>query len=159
MPENKGKERPLKRENCQRVRTAFITFENEEAYLFALSFTEENKKYDDIDEKSNYINVAGFVEKSLKVEAEDITKNFGKENAADEELEDNMHFELILTKAPEPTDIIWENLFITEDDRYWKKWKVKVNAFVIMGAVFFVTYKISGSSVSYAGISDYRNCT
>lgn len=88
--------------------------------MYALSFTEVNQKYEDVKDKFNYINIAGFVDKSVKVTIDEITKNLGEENASDEELKDNTQFELILTKAPEPTDIIWENLFIKEDDRYWK---------------------------------------
>jgi len=70
----------------------------------------------------------------------DSLKNFIKEEKPEEE----KYFKLELTKAPEPTDIIWENLFMEEDQINTRMWIVTGILFVVIGVAFAFMYWITG---------------
>lgn len=85
---------------------------------------------DDLDEsKYNKIDISGFkpivkntytgkVDNNYLIRDLDSFENFKK----DEKIEKDRYFKLELTKAPEPTDIIWENLFMEEDQINTRMW-------------------------------------
>lgn len=60
----------------------------------------------------------GKVDNNYLIRDLDSFENFKK----DEKIEKDRYFKLELTKAPEPTDIIWENLFMEEDQINTRMW-------------------------------------
>jgi hypothetical protein len=47
---------------------------------------------------------------------------------------------MILEQAPEPSDIIWENRFVTDSERRWKnavKWAITIIFLILVGIVIF----------------------
>ena len=76
-----------------------------------------------------------------------------------EEKDKDKIFDLILEKAPDPTDIIWENLFITDQQRRYRKIGMKFAVFVVMILAFYIMCVLTGLSVGLSSVVDSHNCT
>ena len=104
--------------------SAFITFEEEDAYLLALEFQRE-------------FSITGALSPS-----KDVLLNEG------------MYFE----KATEPTNIIWENRYLTPRERFSRALKVSAMILVLILISFTIIFFFKSYSAAFASKYPARNC-
>jgi len=97
-----------------RPTAAFITFEEEDAKLLAMSNNKREKKF------------------------------YGK----------NLEF----LDASEPTDIIWENRYLTRNAIFWREICAWIVIAILMTGSFFIVFYISGLSAKIARVFPTVDC-